>query len=148
MTTWLVYLLFMLGDTADEFFCPVLDQIVIVLQISPNLAGVTFLSLGNGAPDAASSIAATVSGQLDVGVSAVVGAGVFVTTVVVAAVILSSEVKLNRRPFLRDTIFYLIATLYLLVCFSDKKVHLAEALGFIAIYFIFGCVVVIGRQLY
>lgn len=55
------------------------------------MAGVTFLALGNGAPDVFSSIAAFSAKSDDVvliGVCELLGASVFVTTVVVGAVVL------------------------------------------------------------
>lgn len=54
----LVLLLYLLSSTADEFFCPVLQAIVEKYRIPPHVAGVTFLSFGNGSPDVFSNIAA------------------------------------------------------------------------------------------
>lgn len=167
------------GDTADAFFCPALDVIVEQLRMSPNLAGarcrspthaalgeaprrladpcwrggragVTFLAFGNGAPDAAASLAAFISGSGQVGVAAILGAGVFVTTVVVGAVGLVSppDARLDRRPFFRDVGFYILAVLYLLFVFLDDHLTLAEALGFNVLYAIFAVVVVVGRRIY
>ena len=41
---------YLLAHSADAFFCPALQVLVDSLQLSPNTAGVTFLSFGNGAP--------------------------------------------------------------------------------------------------
>jgi len=144
----LLFLLYLLGDTADTYFCPALEVIVEVLHLSPNLAGVTFLAFGNGAPDVAGSVAAFASGNGDVGVSAVTGAGIFVTTVVAGAVALVCDAKVNRRPFLRDVGFYLVALGYLAIIFADNKVHWLEAVGFLLIYVVFALTVVIGRRVY
>jgi Ca2+/Na+ antiporter len=145
---WLAFLLYLLGDTADVFFCPTLDVIVLVLNLSPNVAGVTFLSFGNGAPDVFASLAATLGGNPDVGVSAILGAGVFVTTVVTGAVSMVSDAKVDRRPFLRDVGFYIAATVYLLFAFLDQKVSIYEAVGFLVFYAVFAAVVVVGRSIY
>lgn len=148
LVAWLLFLLYMLGDTADVYFCPTLDVIVLVLNLSPNIAGVTFLSFGNGAPDVFASIAATLSGNPNVGVSAILGAGVFTTTIIVGVVSFVSEVELDRRPFLRDIGFFIASTGYLLYCFSDSKVSLGEAVGFLAFYVVFAVVVIVGRSVY
>lgn len=107
------------SDTADEFFCPSLQSTVTIMKLSPNVAGVTFLSFGNGAPDVFSAL---VAGDLpSLMISALVGAGIFVTTVVVGAVALTCpDSELNRRPFLRDVIFYTCSTVYLFVVFRDN----------------------------
>jgi len=116
--------------------------------MSPNLAGVTFLAFGNGAPDVAGSVAAFASGNGDVGVAAVTGAGMFVTTVIAGTVAFLCEAKVNRRPFLRDVGFNLIALGYLAIIFADNKVHWLEATGFLMIYVVFALTVVIGRRVY
>ena len=107
-----------------------------------------WFSFGNGAPDVFSSLAAFVGSHASIGVSAILGAGVFVTMVVVAGVALASEAKLNRRPFLRDVISYIIAVVYLLIIFLDRTVTVPEAIGFIMIYVAFAVVVVAGRVVY
>lgn len=48
---WIVFLFIALGSTAQDFFCPALSVISDTLKLSHNVAGVTFLALGNGAPD-------------------------------------------------------------------------------------------------
>ncbi|CAG2118795.1 unnamed protein product, partial [Medioppia subpectinata] len=54
---WLLVLFTGLGVTADDFLCPALLVISRTLRLSHNIAGVTFLAFGNGAPDIFSSIA-------------------------------------------------------------------------------------------
>uniref|UniRef100_A0A671ETK2 Solute carrier family 8 member B1 n=1 Tax=Rhinolophus ferrumequinum TaxID=59479 RepID=A0A671ETK2_RHIFE len=55
---WLLYLFLILGVTAGKFFCPNLSAISTVLKLSHNVAGVTFLAFGNGAPDIFSALVA------------------------------------------------------------------------------------------
>uniref|UniRef100_A0A3P8NC59 Sodium/calcium exchanger membrane region domain-containing protein n=1 Tax=Astatotilapia calliptera TaxID=8154 RepID=A0A3P8NC59_ASTCA len=55
---WLFFLFIILGLTASKFFCPNLSAISSSLRLTHNVAGVTFLALGNGAPDIFSAIAA------------------------------------------------------------------------------------------
>ena len=50
LVPWLIMLLLALGSTADAFLMPQLDYISNLLRLSPDVAGVTFLALGNGAP--------------------------------------------------------------------------------------------------
>ncbi|XP_074897912.1 mitochondrial sodium/calcium exchanger protein isoform X2 [Buteo buteo] len=55
---WLLYLFIILGVTAEKFFCPNLSAISTNLKLSHNVAGVTFLAFGNGAPDVFSAVVA------------------------------------------------------------------------------------------
>lgn len=70
----------MLGDTAEAYFSSSLIKISGYLRLSPNIAGVTLLALGNGAPDLSAIIVGVLSGDTDIGVGAPIGGGVFVTT--------------------------------------------------------------------
>lgn len=56
---WLLYLFLVLGVTAAKFFCPNLSAIATTLKLSHNVAGVTFLAFGNGAPDIFSAMVAS-----------------------------------------------------------------------------------------
>jgi sodium/potassium/calcium exchanger 6 len=58
-TLCLLFLFVLLGSTADEWFVPTLVTISDTLRLSPSVAGVTFLALGNGAPDIASIVRTT-----------------------------------------------------------------------------------------
>lgn len=83
----------MLGTTADGYLSPALEQIAKKLKLSEQLAGVTFLALGNGAPDVIGAIVAGDSDQGGVGlaVGGITGAGLFVAGVVCATIILVSK---------------------------------------------------------
>ena len=48
---WLAHLFLILAVTADEYFVPCLNWIAKALNLDENIAGVTFVALGNGAPD-------------------------------------------------------------------------------------------------
>ncbi|KAG7385320.1 sodium/calcium exchanger protein [Phytophthora pseudosyringae] len=145
----LALLLYLLSSTADEFFCPVLQAIVEKYRIPPHVAGVTFLSFGNGSPDVFSNIAAFATPTPSIGVTAILGGGLLVTTVITACVGLVSDgqEQLIPRTFLRDVAFYFVAVLYLGLVFFDGKVGLLEALGFLCIYAVYVLVVFSDKYL-
>ncbi|KAH9568467.1 hypothetical protein CY35_03G078400 [Sphagnum magellanicum] len=49
---------YFLAETAEQYFSPVVRQLVEILRMSPSMGGVTLLALGNGAPDIFASLAA------------------------------------------------------------------------------------------
>ena len=57
------------------------------------------------------------------------GAGTFVTTVVVGAVSLAVSCDLNQRPYLRDVLFYLGALAGMVIIIHKKKITMYEAIG-------------------
>ncbi|CAF3894724.1 unnamed protein product [Rotaria sp. Silwood1] len=145
---WLFVLFIGLGVTADSYFCPALRVITRVLKLSENIAGVTFLAFGNGAPDIFSAVAAVgsaKSGDLGLAFGALFGAGVFVTTVIVGSISLLKPFHSIQRPLLRDIVFFIIATFAAYIIMYDGKIHLMESLGFIIIYIIYLILVIGGR---
>ncbi|KAH8055026.1 calcium:sodium antiporter [Aureococcus anophagefferens] len=51
LALWLLLLISLLATTADCYFVPQLEALSGYLQLSPEVAGITLLALGNGAPD-------------------------------------------------------------------------------------------------
>ncbi|PIK44623.1 putative sodium/potassium/calcium exchanger 6, mitochondrial-like [Apostichopus japonicus] len=148
---WLVFLLAALGVTADNYFCPALTVISHTLKLSQNIAGVTFLAFGNGAPDifsAVAAISAAKNGDAGLAVGALFGAGIFVTTIVAGAISFTRPFKMVERPFLRDVIFYLAAAFWTFKVLYVGEIYLWEAVGFVVLYAVYVAVVLIGRKIY
>ena len=89
----------------------------------------TFLAVGNAACDVIASVAAFATGVPKVGVGTTVGAGIFVTCAVVAAVTFVADVRLARRSFVRDLVFFIVTVVYLLLTTIDGIITLAESIG-------------------
>ncbi|NXA23752.1 NCLX protein, partial [Ibidorhyncha struthersii] len=136
---WLLYLFIILGVTAEKFFCPNLSAISTNLKLSHNVAvfsltsplhGVTFLALGNGAPDVFSAVVAFSNPRTaGLAIGAIFGAGVFVTTVVAGGIALVKPFTAASRPFLRDVIFYMVAVFLTFMVLYFGRITLGEALG-------------------
>uniref|UniRef100_A0A3B3BBI8 Solute carrier family 8 member B1 n=1 Tax=Oryzias melastigma TaxID=30732 RepID=A0A3B3BBI8_ORYME len=124
---WLLFLFMILGLTASKF-CPNLSAISSSLHLTHNVAGVTFLALGNGAPDIFSAMAAFShphTAGLAVGA---LFAGIFVTTVVAGSVSLFKPFAVASRPFLRDVIFYMVAVFWTFLMLYRGTTTLGETL--------------------
>ena len=61
---WIAVLFVVLMVGAERFFCPALEVASNFLKLPPNVAGATLLSLGNGAPDLFTQLAAITSVRL------------------------------------------------------------------------------------
>ena len=156
-----------LGDTAEGYFCPAVRTLADRWNLAPATAGVTLLALGNGAPDVFASLAAFskfsandgfIKGSSSAGggdstggnitlnasetssgmVGAIVSAGMFVSGAVVGAVALvASPFRVDPGPFNRDVGFYLVAVCGVFLVVMDGRVHPWEAVLLPAYYVVF-----------
>ncbi|XP_022607756.1 mitochondrial sodium/calcium exchanger protein [Seriola dumerili] len=146
---WLLFLFVLLGLTASKFFCPNLSAISTSLHLTHNVAGVTFLALGNGAPDIFSAMAAfSHPHTAGLAVGALFGAGIFVTTVVAGSVALVKPFAVASRPFLRDVIFYMAAVFWTFLMLYRGTTTLGETLGYLSLYVVYVLTVIISACIY
>ncbi|KAL7833864.1 hypothetical protein AOLI_G00288240 [Acnodon oligacanthus] len=146
---WLLVLFLVLGLIASDFFCPNLSAISSALRLTHNVAGVTFLALGNGAPDVFSAMAAFSRPQTaGLAIGALFGAGIFVTTVVAGSVALVKPFTVASRPFLRDVIFYMAAVFWTFTILYKRQIELKEALGYLGLYVLYVVTVVVSTYVY
>jgi sodium/potassium/calcium exchanger 6 len=139
MTVILLISFYLLSDTTNKFLSPALTYLSDKMNMSQNLAGVTFLALGNGAPDVIASIVASDDSQgIEFSVGALIGAGVFITCIVFSTVVLfnknSEPIEVNGKPFIRDIILYIVALGALLVFSFGGSISLLEASIFFSLY--------------
>ncbi|XP_061624141.1 mitochondrial sodium/calcium exchanger protein isoform X2 [Phyllopteryx taeniolatus] len=146
---WLCFLFVILGLIASKFFCPNLSAVSTSLHLTHNVAGVTFLALGNGAPDIFSAIAAfSHPHTAGLAVGALFGAGIFVTTVVAGSVALVKPFAVASRPFLRDVIFYMVAVFWTYLILYRGTSALGETLGYLGLYVVYVLTVIISAYVY
>ncbi|XP_062215059.1 cation/calcium exchanger 1-like [Phragmites australis] len=136
---WLALLFYLLGDTASEYFCASLEGLSAALRLPPAIAGVTLLSLGNGAPDVFASVVSFASGDGGgVGLNSALGGALFVSTVVAGVVALAvgarRGVVVEWRGFVRDLCFLLLALCYLLAVLVNGEVTVWAAVSFVSLY--------------
>ena len=144
----LVALFVFISTAAGDFFCPNLNTIASYLGMSENLTGVTFLALGNGAPDLFASFSAIQQGSAGLAIGELLGAGSFIVTCVVGAVAITSGFRVTRRPFLRDVGFFLLAVIVLMVVLYDEQITMTESILLVSLYVLYVLVVAIGRAVY
>ncbi|KAK2582185.1 hypothetical protein KPH14_004541 [Odynerus spinipes] len=109
-------------------FCPSLAVIAGIMRLSENIAGVTILAFGNGAPDIFTSL---VSGSEDAIImfTELIGAGVFVTAVIAGSVAVIKPFRVYLKPLMRDTCFYIAAVCWISYVVRDERIYLWEAIN-------------------
>lgn len=151
MLFWLLVLFYLLGNTASEYFCSSLESLSRLLKLSPTIAGVTLLSLGNGAPDVFSSFVSLMGNggkNTEIGLNTVVGGASFISCVVVGIISVSirkSPIRVNKSDFMRDTCFYLLVVVCLFLILIQKEVDVWAAMAFSSIYVVYVLVVYISH---
>ncbi|GKV30521.1 hypothetical protein SLEP1_g39324 [Rubroshorea leprosula] len=142
---WLLVLFYVLGDTAANYFCTSLESLSKILKLSPAIAGVTLLSLGNGASDVFASIVSfTRSNNGGVGLNSVLGGAFFISSVVVGVIsilISPHQISVDKPCFIRDVLFFLFSLSSLLLIIFIGEITLWGALSFVSIYFLYVSVV-------
>uniref|UniRef100_A0A1J3D3R6 Cation/calcium exchanger 2 n=1 Tax=Noccaea caerulescens TaxID=107243 RepID=A0A1J3D3R6_NOCCA len=150
---WLLVLFYLLGHTASEYFCSSLESLSKLLNLSPTVAGVTLLSLGNGAPDLFASLVSFMGeskGTYDVGFNTVVGGSSFVTCVVVGVISISlhrRRVRVEKYAFIRDICFFCAAIGCLALILVYGKINFWGALGFCSMYAVYVAFVYISWRI-
>ncbi|KAG6737563.1 hypothetical protein POTOM_059091 [Populus tomentosa] len=146
---WLLVLFYLLGNTASEYFCSSLEDLSKLLNLSPTIAGVTLLSLGNGAPDVFASVVSFMGdATADFGFNTVLGGASFVTCVVVGILSIlakQEEFRVNRDAFVRDICFFLLVLASLIFILIYGKISMWGAMGFLLLYIVYVMVVYISQ---
>nr|XP_010932662.2 cation/calcium exchanger 1-like [Elaeis guineensis] len=147
LALWLLVLFYILGNTASQYFCTAVESLSRELRLSPTIAGVTLLSLGNGSPDVFASIVSFRSGSGEVGLSSVLGGAFFVSCVVVGIINVcaassgSRAARIDRSCFVRDVCFFVLVLSSLLTILLLGRVNIWEAMAFSSLYFVYVSVV-------
>lgn len=141
-----------MGVTAGEFLCPNLVSLFNSLKLSKNIAGVfllTFVAIGNAAPDIFSSIAGIQHAKPDLVIGALFGGGIFVITIIVGGILLmASDFTIMQRPIIRDIIFYGASCLLIWGLVYHGSLYLWHVILILSVYVVYIIVVIVGRIIY
>ncbi|MCD7456553.1 hypothetical protein HAX54_032141 [Datura stramonium] len=150
LALWLILLFYLLGDTASSYFCSSLEGLSKSLKLSPIIAGVTLLSVGNGAPDLFSSIVSFMNdGTNDIGLNSIIGGAFFVSSVVAGITSISISQhgrKIKKSSFVGNVMFLILCVCCLLVVVIIGKIHLWGALAFFFLYFVYVCFIFVSEM--
>jgi sodium/potassium/calcium exchanger 6 len=145
---WASYLVHLLGNTAESYFSPALAGICEGLNLPENIAGVTFLAMGNGAPDVFASLTSfSGGGDVLIGLGALLGASMFISSVVVGSLVVVKECTVNPRNFIRDVLFHILGVVCLGFVALIGKVTLLLSISFFLVYAVYVIAVVYSWRL-
>lgn len=130
---WIIIIMYAflgLAMICDDWFVPSLEKISEVLNLSPDVAGATFLAAGSSAPELFTSIADTFGPSNSIGIGTIVGSAMFNILIIVAmAAAATTEVlDIDWRPVVRDCGFYSLSILELILFFQDGQIMWWEGL--------------------
>ena len=151
LVPYMLALLAALGSTADNFLMPQLTFLSKLLRLSPDVAGVTLLAIGNAAPDVFSAIAVATSDlssssskplDLSFMMSDIIGGTLFIMTVVVGSVVWMAGSRapgwsIGRLPFWRDLVMLFVAVTFVLLIGRDGYITLLQACCLLALHAVY-----------
>eukprot|EP00900_Chrysochromulina_parva_P015209 jgi/Chrpa1/2368/Chrysochromulina_OHIO_Genome00017342-RA len=134
----ILYMFLVIAITCDEYLVPALDVMVQRFEISPAIAGATFMAAGGSAPELFVSLIGTMYGS-DIGVGTVVGSAALNMLLVVGtcAVFARETLELTWWPILRDSVccsLALLAVAAVLGILTPSRVELWEAGALLGLY--------------
>lgn len=147
MVTLLGLFFVALGLTASEYLCPNLYTIAKLLNLSDNVAGLTLLAMGNASPDVLSTYKAMQLGSGSLALSQLMGAALFITTVIIGTMALIHPFHVPRSLFIRDSTFFLVVAIILFGSLWDSILTVTNSVVLIAAYIIYVAVVVSSHSI-
>lgn len=135
-TGGMIYMFIALAIVCDEFFVPALEVITDKLHLTQDVAGATFMAAGGSAPELFTSVAGLFISQNSVGISTIIGSAVFNILFVIGICGLAAKtvLQLTWWPLFRDSFFYSISLIVLIISYLDWKIHYYEALALLSCY--------------
>lgn len=140
---------YLLARVCDEYFVESLDKIAKRLNMSDDAAGATLMAIGSSAPELFIAIIALIKpgNHEAIGMGTIVGSALFNILVIIGAAAIVRKAVLAWQPVIRDTIFYSLSIIMLIVAFWDGTIDLFEATFFVALYVIYVMAVVNWRKI-
>ncbi|XP_043916090.1 sodium/potassium/calcium exchanger 3 [Protopterus annectens] len=134
-----MYMFYALAIVCDDYFVPSLEKICERLHLSEDVAGATFMAAGSSAPELFTSVIGVFITKGDVGVGTIVGSAVFniLCIIGVCGLFAGQVVLLSWWPLIRDSSYYTLSVVALIVFIHDEKVSWWESLILVSMYFFY-----------
>ncbi|XP_066550428.1 sodium/potassium/calcium exchanger 4 isoform X2 [Amia ocellicauda] len=131
-----LYMFLALAIVCDDFFVPSLEKICEKLHLNEDVAGATFMAAGSSAPELFASVIGVFITHGDVGVGTIVGSAVFniLCIIGVCGIFAGQVVLLTWWSVFRDSLYYTLSVIALIVFIYDEKIVWWESLILIIMY--------------
>uniref|UniRef100_A0A8B9JJN0 Solute carrier family 24 member 4a n=1 Tax=Astyanax mexicanus TaxID=7994 RepID=A0A8B9JJN0_ASTMX len=130
------YMFLALAIVCDDYFVTSLEKICEKLHLSEDVAGATFMAAGSSAPELFASIIGVFITHGDVGVGTIVGSAVFniLCIIGVCGIFAGQVVYLTRFAVFRDSFYYTLSVVALIVFIYDGRIVWWESLILMVMY--------------
>lgn len=144
-----IYMFYALAIVCDDYFVPSLEKISENLQLSEDVAGATFMAAGSSAPELFTSLIGVFITKGDVGVGTIVGSAVFNILVIIglSGIFAGQTVALTWWSLFRDSSYYILSVLTLIMVIYDARVVWWESLLLMTMYGIYIIIMKFNSQI-
>ncbi|XP_036436477.1 sodium/potassium/calcium exchanger 3 [Colossoma macropomum] len=144
-----IYMFYALAIVCDDYFVPSLEKISENLHLSEDVAGATFMAAGSSAPELFTSLIGVFITKGDVGVGTIVGSAVFNILVIigVCGIFAGQAVALTWWSLFRDSIYYILSVLALIMVIYDERVVWWESMLLISMYGVYILIMKFNSQI-
>ncbi|XP_059368052.1 sodium/potassium/calcium exchanger 4 isoform X1 [Carassius carassius] len=134
-----LYMFLALAIVCDDYFVTSLEKICEKLNLSEDVAGATFMAAGSSAPELFASVIGVFITHGDVGVGTIVGSAVFniLCIIGVCGIFAGQVVLLTWWAVFRDSFFYILSVVALIVFIYDEKIVWWESLVLVLMYAVY-----------
>ncbi|ORX59899.1 hypothetical protein BCR36DRAFT_341981 [Piromyces finnis] len=145
MVIWVVWIFLLFGTSSSSFFSPNLTVIANSLRLPESVAGVTLAALGNGAPDVFGTFSSFKANSGGLAIGELVGASLFVTILVIGSISLVSPLKVSKKPFLCDILFFIGAVICVLIIIIKGHISSTDSIIMLSYYILYVILVVVSN---
>mmetsp|Transcript_17690 Transcript_17690/g.41597 ORF Transcript_17690/g.41597 Transcript_17690/m.41597 type:complete len:566 (+) Transcript_17690:106-1803(+) len=145
----IAYMVLGLNTVCDVYFAGAIDLLCEAWDLTPDVAGATWMAAGGSAPEFFTSMIGATIAQNDIGFGTIVGSAVFNVLFVVGLCgwVAKGNIDLTWWPLFRDCSYYITSLAVLALFVSDQYVKPWEAGVLFGMYIIYVMFMLVNRPL-
>lgn len=145
----MAYMVLGLNTVCDVYFAGSIDLLCDAWNLTPDVAGATWMAAGGSAPEFFTSIIGATIAQNDIGFGTIVGSAVFNVLFVIGlcGYVAKGNIDLTWWPLFRDCSYYITSLAVLAAFVSDQVVKAWEAAILFSMYICYVLFMLVNRPL-